>query len=279
MQKLTMNQNNLASLNSITSNIPLSWNVFVGEILSRPLPWGKLPRKPNNGEIALILYRVRAWNIALHWVIKKEWNTKHKIPTKRCLAKGYESKGEFLRQILLLCERCHTLQKEVSIDIPYPNAACWFGLVFWELIISEMASAVVPEQSTSPREKRVDSPKQNPAYRKKRIQIQEETDEVMQLQSNYQNPVKGDVEGVTAIFKLFEVAIALAEKPNVFREKYLKPLLNAWKAQIKVKEDSGMGLVIREDDKVYIQLGKGRGKRILSCPKDIEKLILETFIQ
>jgi hypothetical protein len=66
-----MNQNNLASLNSITSNIPLSWNVFVGEILSRPLPWGKLPEKPNNSEIALILYRVCAWDIALLGLLKR----------------------------------------------------------------------------------------------------------------------------------------------------------------------------------------------------------------
>ena len=142
-----------------------------------------------------------------------------------------------------------------------------------------MASAVVPEQSRSPRKKRVDSPKQHPAYRKKRIQIQKETDEVMQLQFNSQNPVKGDIEGVTAIFRLFKVAIALAGKSRVFRDKYLKPLLNAWKAQIKVIEEPGMGLVIRENDKVYIQLGKGRGRRILSCPKDLEKLILETFTQ
>lgn len=81
-----MNQNKLPSLESVTSSIPIPWNVYIQKILSRPYPYRSLPRKPSEGELALIWYRLYAWEIALHWVIKKEWNTKHKIPAKRSLA-------------------------------------------------------------------------------------------------------------------------------------------------------------------------------------------------
>lgn len=128
--KTTMNQNKLPSLDIVTKSIPIPWNIYIKKILSCPYPLGGLPRKPSEGELALIYYRANAWEIALHWVIKKKWNKKHKIPTKRSLAKRLEPKGEFLRQILLLCEGCHAKQEAVPTNIPYPNAAHWFCLVF-----------------------------------------------------------------------------------------------------------------------------------------------------
>ena len=145
------------------------------------------------------------------------------------------------------------MQKAVPIDIPYPHATYWFSLVFWELIIHEMVCAVMQrEPSKLTRNKRVASPKQNPAYRKKRTQIQAEMDEVLQLQLNFQNPVQENDESMKATFLLFEAAITLAQKSNVFYSRYWKPFLNAWKAQIKVKEKAGMGLVVMEDNKVYV---------------------------
>jgi hypothetical protein len=273
-----MEQKKLISLDNVTSSIPFPWNTFIEKILSRPLPWGSLPRRPNEGELALIWHRVFAWEVALHWVIKKEWNTKYRIPTKRSLAEAYEPKGEFLRQMLLLCERCHAMQEEVPINIPYPHAGFWFGLVFWNLIIREMVSAMTPEeQPKSVRNKRVALPKQNPTHRKKRIQIQAEMDEVMQLQTNYQNPLQENDERKTALFYLFEAASTLAQKSNIFHNHYWRPFLNAWKDQVKAKAKPEMGLVVKENDKCYVQLGRGRGKRILYSPESFRKLFFETF--
>lgn len=272
-----MQPENLASLESITSSIPAPWNTVVKIILSRPLPWRSLPRKPSEGELALIWYRVYAWEIALHWVIKKEWNAKHKIPAKRSLAKIFEPKGEFLRQMLLLCERCHAMQEAVPINIRYPNAAHWFCLVFWELIIDEMVTALILSEQPEPTSNNTaHSFGQNPAHRKKRNQIQAEMHEVMQLQVNYKALVEEDKE--SAVFLLFQVATALAQKSNVFCTRYWKPFLNAWKAQIRIKSTSQWGLVVRENNRVYVQTGKGKAKRNLPAPPEsFKKLIFETF--
>lgn len=273
--KTKMNRNHLPSLESVTSSIPISWNDCIEQILSRPYPWRILPRKPNEGELALIWCRVYAWEIALHWVIRKEWNKKHKIPAKRSLAKMYEPKGEFLRHMLLLCDLCHAKQKAVPINIRYPNAAHWFGLVFWQLISREMVTALISPKQTEPINKTEHFFGQNPAHRQKRNQIQAEMHEFLQLQ-DYKNPVKEDKE--SAVFLLFEAAIVLAQQPNGFRTRYWKPFLLAGKAQVKVKETPEWGRIVRDNNSVYVQTGKGKAKRSLPAPPEsVKKLIFETF--
>lgn len=272
--KTKMNQNQMPSLESVTSSIPIPWNECIEIILSRPYPWRSLPRKPNEGELALIWCRLYAWEIALHWVIRKEWNKKHKIPAKRSLAKMYEPKGEFLRHMLLLCDRCHAMQEAVKVDIPYDDAALWFASVFWELIVDEMVTVLISPEQIKPINKPRNLRGQNPAHRQKRNQIQAEMHEFLQLQ-NYKNPVE---DKQSAVSLLFNAAIAQAEKSSMFRTKYWKPFLLAGKAQVQVKETPQWGRVVREDNSVYVQMGKGKGKRILpEPPESVKKLIFETF--
>lgn len=180
--------------------------------------------------------------------------------------------------MLLLCERCHAMQEVVPINIRYPNAACWFCLVFWEIIIHEMVTALILPEQPEPTSHNTDHFfGQNPAHRKKRNQIQAEMHEVMQLQVNYKLLVEEDKE--SAVFLLFQVATALAQKSNVFCTRYWKPFLNAYKAQIRVKSTSKWGLVVRENNRIYVQTGKGKAKRSLPAPPEsVKKLFFETFV-
>lgn len=270
-------------LKEITKNIPNPWDSIITEILSCPL---KFPRQPTEGEMSLILLRVRAWEIALHWVIKMEWNTKHKIPAPSSIVKLYKPKGDSLRHILLMCERCHTMPELLpSGTVPYPHAAYWFGLVFWELIMNEIASAfTLQERENQERIKqqlKVDPNNQallklehQKTFRKKETVLQERTDEVMLLQVRYENPLTED-SGMIATFRLMEAATTLAQTSDVFRVKYWKPFLNSYKKETAAmsKQDWGRATLDPEDNKAYVQVGQGKNRQKISVPEGWEKMI------
>lgn len=69
------------------------------------------------------------WLFSIHWVYKKKWNPKHKIPYQSD-AKKVEPFGDFLLSILNLCEALHTIHPFGS---HYSNAAKWFDCIAWEL--------------------------------------------------------------------------------------------------------------------------------------------------
>jgi hypothetical protein len=50
------------------------------------------------------------WAIAFHWLYKKQWNEKHKIPISHQKAKLVEPFGEMLYQLLSLCKHCYNTE-------------------------------------------------------------------------------------------------------------------------------------------------------------------------
>ena len=68
------------------------------------------------------------WVLALHWVYKKKWNPKHKMPCKRDTAKKIEPLGNLFLSILNLCEALHT----IGHGQEYRNAGLWFAAVLLE---------------------------------------------------------------------------------------------------------------------------------------------------
>lgn len=272
------------TLSEITSHIPIPWDSIIAELLSRPL---KFPHKPTEGEVALILMRVRAWEIALHWVIKLEWNTKHKIPAPLSIVRGYKPKGAFLRNILRLCERCHTMQEALPPGaVPYPHAAYWFGLVFWDLMLNEIGSTfTLQEQEEQEREEQerirqqikleqernldLELKKQK-TFRKKETTLQERMVETMGLQVHYKNPLTED-SGMKATFCLFQAATALAQQSDVFRTGYWQPFLNSYKAETSAMSGKEWGRVTIENGKAYMQVGKGKHRSQIHAPEEWKK--------
>lgn len=260
--KRKLQPSELEPLEQIVSFIPIPWNEIVQEILQRPV---KLQQPVTEGQLTLIWVGVRAWESALHWLIKWEWRSKHKIPLNRSLAKKYEAKGRLLQQIFRLCERCHTFQDAVpAVKVPYPNAAYWFGLVYWEYLWAEVADAL---QAIEPKKNTL---KDNVIVERKAEALG---------YKNRENPLPGG-SGREATYKLFEVARELARQSDSFEENYWNKFIAAYKNETAQLDSSDYGRIfVGEDGRAYVQSGKGRGRVYMSPPVEWkEKLEKINFI-
>ena len=224
--------------------IPFPWDEIIKEILLRNI---KLPQLQNEGQLVLIDARIRAWRVALHWLIKWEWNYKHKIPAKRSIANAYQAKGKLLQAIFRLCERCHTFQASVpEVVLLYPNAAHWFGLVFWEFILHEIQSAFYSSNE--------------PKKGAKKASVIKERQELIRKHKNFENPLPIDC-GMEATHKLFEIAGKLAQDSPNFKSNYWDKFIQALDEETKQLDTQIFGRLFVEGGKAYIQnAGAGRGK-------------------
>ena len=231
-------------LEKTIEHIPLPWDEIIKTIISRKI---KLSQQPDEGQFVLMEARVRAWQIALHWLIKYEWNNKHKIPAKRSIANGYQAKGRLLQAIFRLCERCHTFQASVpEVVIPYPNAAHWFGLVFMEILWHEVQSAFYPTNE--------------PKKGAKKAAIIQERREIVRKHKNFENPLSADCS-MESTYKLFEIAGKLAQKSPSFKRKYWDKFTQALEEENKQLDTPIFQHLLVEEGKAYIQnAGAGRGK-------------------
>jgi hypothetical protein len=231
-------------LEKIITYIPSPWNEIIETILPRNI---KLPQPPNEGQLVLIEARVRAWTIALNWLIKWEWNHKHKIPAKRSIANGYLAKGKLLQAIFRLCERCHTFQASVpEVVIPYANAAYWFGFVFREFILHEVHSGF--------------SATNEPKKGAKKAAVIKERQELVRKHKNFENPLPTDCM-MEATYKLFEIAGRLAQNSPNFKRNYWDKFIQALEGENKQLDTPGFERLFVEHGKAYIQnVGAGRGR-------------------
>lgn len=246
------------ALNEITDSLPIPWDEVIEELLSRSLP---IHKKLSEGELALATIRVHNWKIALHWLIKWEWSKKHKIPGKRTIAKALESKGRFLQQIFYLCERCHTLQDEVPVDISYRHAAYWFGIVYWEMIMHEIYTVFETEKLKKGNKKEF-------VLSERRIEAQ-----MLKERKNPLRECSPESDPMQATNKLMVSGIALANKSDTFAEKYWEPFVKAYTADNTRLDQADFGRAFIEQDKAYIQDGRGRGKRAIAPPEDLKTLL------
>jgi hypothetical protein len=66
------------------------------------------------------------WGISLHWLYKKKWNSKHKVPGHRKEVKAIEPFSEVLLAFLELAIQTHSTPSEHSKH--YDHAADWFRM-------------------------------------------------------------------------------------------------------------------------------------------------------
>lgn len=85
-------------------------------------PIFELPCSLSPAEKKLLAMLEAEWLIVFHWVIKKKWLKKHKIPIKPKQAKLFEPKATYWYWVLELCIQLHTFQK----DSTYKNAGDWY---------------------------------------------------------------------------------------------------------------------------------------------------------
>lgn len=249
----------LEPIDKVVEPIPIPWDEVVRELLRRPI---RLPARVKEGQLTLIWVRTQAWEMALHWLIKWEWHSKHKVPVSPSLARKYEAKGRVLHSLFLLCERCHTLQDAVPQEkIDYRHAAYWFGLVYWELIWFEVQDAI----------------RSRPTHKgeTKDAALAERRAFLKTLQDLEDNPFPPEME---ATHKLFAIASTLAGKSqsNVFKAKYWDVFLKAYRSESQQLRSEGYTRIFCEEGRTYAQLGRGKGRVEIKPPEhwkqELEKM-------
>jgi hypothetical protein len=238
----------------ISSIVPILWNEVLEAILSHAYSIER--REITEGQLALMLLRRQAWEIALHWLIKGEWDKKHKIPCKPSKANGYKPKGRHLQSLFLLCERCHAFQAVLpEVTIPYPHAAHWFGHVYWEHVFCDIHGVFYPDGLPL-------------KGAKKEAAIALRQDE-LRTHRSLENPLQPD-SWMKASYQIFEVATFLAETSTQFKEKYYDKFISAYAAENKQLENPNFARFFIEDGKAYYQSGKGRGKIYHPLPPEMK---------
>ncbi len=115
------------------SNIPYSWKLAIESecSLERLIYQLLRDKRIDPMEAIIYLHRFHIWN----WVIKLEWDDKHKLPKIPKGKKGksyrrcYRILGQLYQSVVELCEKCHSFAISVH---PYRSAAEWFSLILAE---------------------------------------------------------------------------------------------------------------------------------------------------
>ncbi len=191
--------------------------------------------------------------LGLHWLIKKKYNSRHKIPVKRDMAKAFESWGDYLLATYELCLQCHPLNNSRQ----YQSGADWFGKILTEVRVDLLNSSL------------------DQAYRgtTKRSQVND-TREIIKAMRNGENPI--DVSRHPHTYALISAAIKLADESDHFRKDYWecgtgknfnpKTFLGAFSAwQSSMDRCKDMQTLLLKEDILYARTGQGRGTiRVLS---------------
>jgi hypothetical protein len=216
-----------------------------------------LPKTPTPVELLLFQRGVNELIIGLHWVIKLDWDKKHKIPANRDLAATLKPFGEYLHQSFLLCEAVHARQKSLPYQLPgYTDASDWFlsifkekiGAVFFEACNSETLENSKNEVATyDGHEKRryIRTILENPRLVEKNI-----------------NPFK-KFFWLSHLSNLLDAAIFLSKESSNFKEKHLLPFTKSWRKALQNMERPEWQRQFTKDDKLYQQYSKGKGVKFI----------------
>lgn len=267
----------LSTLLVPTRDIPIPWNQVIVKALTDNILF---PRKPSEGEFVAAYISLYCWETALHWLIKSEWQRKHKIPVSRASANALKTKGKRLIWLFKLCERCHSFQQEldsgqvpygnirddcVNSNLPYKHAAFWFYVIFAEIKSSEINHVFNPQQKA-------------PARRedKKEAALSAER-KACQMLKEFRNPLASQALIYPGTFLLYDAAITLARRSDAFFDDFFTPYVRAWSAEITQTDKPASGRIFVEDGQAYIQTGRGRQRQPLELGPDAKKLFSETF--
>ncbi|MGB3642554.1 MAG: hypothetical protein WBA39_33980 [Rivularia sp. (in: cyanobacteria)] len=174
--------------------------------------------------------------IALHWLYRKKYQSKHKIPGKLKHRKACEPLGDFLHQLLNLCSEVHTIS-----PFDYMNAGEWFKQIVFEMRYGDV-QAILSDEQEGGKTKYIDVVR----------------GEISQLRS-YKNPYDSSTSPHT--YRLLESAIRIAERSDIFRKKHYSPLIKAYAAWAReLRENPTFEYWLVEGEKLVAKRGKGKAK-------------------
>jgi hypothetical protein len=183
------------------------------------------------------------WRILLHWVVKKKWCSKLKIPGGRKIAKSLEASGENLKQVLELCIQLHPFSR---YRYSYSDAADWFTEIIDEVRCAEIQA--FQERSRTGNEGEA--------------QLTKDTC------SNISGSLRGSEpinpfcpESEPHIWGLIELALEQADRSDRFRKTYWKDFLKSLVAINKKHKQGGEITLVEVDGELMACEGQGRGKK------------------
>lgn len=182
---------------------------------------------PTEGQAALMLLTLRAWEFGLHWLIRDRWDSKHPMPRRLSVVRPYRCYGDFLHAIRQLAVQCHADAGGIGQPVPFPHAAAWFAAVIREIVLEEIVRSITPLEHLADE-------------RRKKEKVTARRLEPWRRLKRYENPA--DQQTQPATWLLFEVAIALAERGDQWRKAHFRPFCTAAKAWVKATSGEGWGV-------------------------------------
>jgi hypothetical protein len=189
------------------------------------------------------------WLIWLHWVVKKKWLSKHKIPVPREIAKIFEPKGEYLYRLLEICIQVHNSKW----GKPYNNGLAWFS----QIVVAEREANI----------KHVLKDQADETYSQKgysRSFRDDQRQKIGQLE-NLQNPWHPELS--PHHHRLMAAALELAGVSDKFFDDYWKPFLKAYRGWIRSLDSPNWSAVWVENNQLKCQAGRGKGVTTVSLPQ------------
>ena len=189
------------------------------------------------------------WGILGHYLYKKRWNSKHKMPIRQTAEQSIALKayGDFWDTLIELSTQCHASGSPHSHF--YDNASQWMARIVQEkrsLKINKIEDGIT---------------------RKGKVGLVELLRAKVKLLTEEQNPENQEI--TTHMFRLYEDSIHLSES-DVFKDKYWSPHLKALRAHIRQLEINPTWVSTWiEEGKCYEQSGKGRAKKLIAPLKSL----------
>ncbi len=261
-----------------TQKLPIPWCDAVETIEGRTPYYKELiylgledfMQRMDHGQFAQTLTLLHQWDISIHWLVKKEWLSKHKIPAQRWLVNALEPYGELLKQELALCSQCHMRLPPGSVT--YLNAAEWFTEICRETKISQIKALDRPPLN-------VGLPTGKVEKGKKKEKVKTTRTVVVGLLAKGKNPYSSADLNQQHRFLLMNAALTLTDS-DVFSDNYWKPYIKAWRnwlrevdrnpifkdswiEQVDLKQANGQ---ILQKTQLCYQQGQGRRKRSFPYP-------------
>jgi hypothetical protein len=184
-------------------------------------------------DLAEWLHRV----MIVHWVIKKRFNTRHKIPLKKKYADTYKSMGTLYADVYRACERLHSFTNG-----KYRNAAHYFGMILKEQRVEGL--------NLGTKRATLDGIKRENSYLSRGDDTEESPFDPIDFPHTYE---------------FFRLLIAMSNRNDILRKEVFEPLKKsrkAWATDYHKNPENQIG--IYENGREYRQMpGRGSGKREL----------------
>lgn len=191
----------------------------------------------NNGLIQHLNFNDNVWEVALHWLLKKKWHSKHKIPVSRNVATKIEPLGEFLLQILEICSQVHLMYPS-----GYINATEWFYHIVLEMRNGDINEICTPI-------KKGDGKFKHCSEIRSHVKVLKQS----------KNPF--DSARSPHTYRLIEASINLSQKSDKFDDGCYQPLIKAYSSWGRnLHDDVNWQMLTVDKEKLFIHAGKGRGK-------------------